>query len=1324
MSDKLIFYLPNILIMKIKLQLIILCLGLLFIPQVLKAQDADNDGVLDDYDVDNNNDGLVDTITCASLSGAASPQGDAITWSKNGLNVFTIGNNTNGLGYQESGFQQEVYLKGETLTVLDGASDYTFPASSWTAGSANTSVGTFANGTIDFESNYYRRTTSPRIALLRTTTSGGFISGNSGSGVYVYPETGAEAGDYYTVNINFTVPVRSFSFDMIDTFDTTGNAAINSYEVYVDGNLVAYLRGEFIGDDSTGNVNLYDADGILMGALFSGQNLEDTFGVTANSGINQVSIRHIVNVGQLPIDTHEPHGLDTFAYSFVCVPPIDIDSDNDGIPNNIEIQTTLGYLAPSGTVNASGAYAGLWNNYGTGLTPVDTDFDGTPDYLDLDSDNDGTPDIEENGMANATVGTDTDSDGLDNIFETTNINDAVLDVNEDIEDPTDLSILPDADGDLASGGDLDYRDLLDVNPPASATIDFDGVDDYLDSDLDLSGYDQTTIMAWVKLDDSFAASSMVLNYGGLNIQAHSSRQIWMEVNGVIVTSSKIDRGVWTHLALVFDRTSPSTKLKGYLNGKLFSSSNDGALGSSISSSVNKFTIGSRASDHLMLFKGNIDEVRVFDTALTEDQLQHIVYQEIEGGSGSVRGSVIPKDVEDVLTDAKIPWLDLVAYYPMTDIVNSTTSDFSSKDHTARLHYITTVQPQTAPMPYVTSSDGDWTSESTWLHGDVWDIENAASNKDWSIVQISNDVSASHTIKNLGLVIDTGKTLTVAGGDYAVENTFYLELNGTIDLEGDSQLIQTDKSDLVTSADGKILRRQEGEASPYRYNYWSSPVGTPGATSLIDNNASTNNPNNSGFSLDMLKYNTGLDCQFTSGHTGNGTISTYWLYTYINGRTYWDWAQINPSIALETGVGYTQKGTGTTAPEQQYIFEGKPNNGTILIDVADVGGPGSIANATKTEYLLGNPYASAIDIHEFIDDNVGVIDGYLQLWQQWGGASHNLSEYEGGYAQVNKTGSIRAYQFVSFYGANNGSQDGTIVPTRYLPVGQGFIAEIVAASGHVEFNNSQRIFIKESDADGSDDTGSVFSKTTKAKPSSKTTSTINVTSNSMQKIRLEFNSVQGPETRHELLLGFSDFTTDAYDYGYDAKNPEASNNDLNLDLEGQNMNIQAYASISDEKVVPLNFRSSGDNAFEIRISELDNIEESQAIYLRDNLKGTYFDLTQDTAYGFSSAQGIFNDRFEIVFQSEQQSLSTETSTFLENHIYFQNTTNTLFVKKLNADVSKLTLVNMRGQVVLELADVSKERIENGLQFSNLSTGAYVVCMRTQENEVLTKKIIVN
>uniref|UniRef100_UPI002606D1E7 hypothetical protein n=1 Tax=uncultured Algibacter sp. TaxID=298659 RepID=UPI002606D1E7 len=89
----------------------------------------------------------------------------------------------------------------------------------------------------------------------------------------------------------------------------------------------------------------------------------------------------------------------------------------------------------------------------------------------------------------------------------------------------------------------------------------------------------------------------------------------------------------------------------------------------------------------------------------------------------------------------------------------------------------------------------------------------------------------------------------------------------------------------------------------------------------------------------------------------------------------------------------------------------------------------------------------------------------------------------------------------------------------------FMAEIIA-DGQVEFNNSQRVFIKEADADPSDDqVGSVFSKSGKDKTSNGNTSKREETASPMKKIRLEFSSTSGPETRHELLLGFSAFTTD-------------------------------------------------------------------------------------------------------------------------------------------------------------------------------------------------------
>lgn len=952
---------------------------------------------------------------------------------------------------------------------------------------------------------------------------------------------------------------------------------------------------------------------------------------------------------------------------------------------------------------------------------LDTDNDGVPDYLDLDSDADGCPDAYEGD------GTYTEA----NLVRDLSMNGGST------NNFYNLGTGPDSN----NNGLLDIAEPFGQNPSDSIdnlvsncplAIDFDGVDDVVmaPNTFNLNGLTETTLQFWVKSNQAAQTNAGVIGQKGvIEITHNGTLECKLFSQGNLVTFSDplwlANTNNWEHITLVFNKGT----IQLYHNGLKQYESTDINL-TSLASSLEPFTIGGPISTTgtSNYFNGWIDEVRVFNRALTETQIQQTVYQEIEEVAGLVHGAVINKAIEDFNTGNTVNWGDLSLYYKMgSNFINRQVEDHSVNTFNGSLFNIYTQQEETAPMPYVTSAAGPWGAEATWLHGNVWDIEDIPNNKDWSIVKIANNVTANHDIKTLGLIIDPNQSLTLQG-DHLVENNWYFELNGTLDLEHDSQLVQTENSDLVTSPNGNILRRQEGTSNPFWYNYWSSPVGVTGATTLTNNNDSVNNANNSNFNLQMLKNESGINYQFTPDYTANGNISNYWLFTFSNALTYWDWARITELSPIQPGTGYTQKGTGTGAAEQQYIFDGKPNNGTILVPVDDVGGTGSTPSTTKTEFLLGNPYPSALDIHKFIDDNEGVTKGYINLWQQWAGNSHILNEYQGGYAQVNKTGTIRASQFISFYGQNTGLLEGTLLPTRYIPVGQGFITEIendgvLPFSGTVEFNNSQRVFIKESDANGTYTDGSVFSKSTSKKSKKNNESITTTKTEAMQKIRLEFNAVSGPDLTRELLLGFSNFTTDGYDYGYDAENTTLSNNDFNLNFEGKNMNIQAYASISDDKIVPLNFSSSGNNSFQIRITELENIDETRNIYLKDNLTGIYFDLKSEAPYEFTSNQGIFNKRFEIVFQNEQQTLSIENIALENNFIIYQNKTNTLFIKKLVDDVPKLSLINMRGQNIMEMTNISKSRLENGLQFNNIASGTYIVYIRTADNEVLTKKIII-
>ena len=296
-----------------------------------------------------------------------------------------------------------------------------------------------------------------------------------------------------------------------------------------------------------------------------------------------------------------------------------------------------------------------------------------------------------------------------------------------------------------------------------------------------------------------------------------------------------------------------------------------------------------------------------------------------------------------------------------------------------------------------------------------------------------------------------KSLEIA--DNELKNTWYLELNGFIDLENESQLIQTNESDLIVGTNGKLERDQQGTENLYTYNYFSSPVHSSNPDTTVDGNESYTIES---VMMDGTDSNNPVAIDFVGGYNGNNTSSPiktarYWLWKYGNLATdYYNWEHVLETGSLKVGEGYSMKGPGTGAVsnEQNYTFSGKPNNGTILLPIT--------ANNT---YLVGNPYASAIDADAFIFDNLN-LTGELYFWEHFAGGTHNTLEYEGGYGIYNLSGGVPAIQHDYTTGGTDASGGtGIKTPRRYVPVGQGFFVE-GASSGDIKFENDQRVFVKE------------------------------------------------------------------------------------------------------------------------------------------------------------------------------------------------------------------------------------------------------------------------
>ncbi|HSM63602.1 MAG TPA: LamG domain-containing protein, partial [Gillisia sp.] len=489
-----------------------------------------------------------------------------------------------------------------------------------------------------------------------------------------------------------------------------------------------------------------------------------------------------------------------------------------------------------------------------------------------------------------------------------------------------------------------------------------------------------------------------LGSGGYDLVINNGAPTFRWGNISVSTSTKLTTSRWYHLAVSYN----GDKYVLYVDG-LDVGTKTGVNPLSIES---PFIIGAMYNNTTPevpsnYFKGWIEELRIWNKALSEDQLHFMMNQRLEIGVSPVKGTILPLEVPGTLS-----WSDLQGYYQLVaediDIDNGLTLDEATSKIDGVLKNMDTNQDNSAPLPYKSSSNDVWSDKNTWARPDVWDYPNAlginGERIDWNIAEISHEISSGgNDIKLLGLISKEG-TLNILNPNDDEDETnsgqglfisHYLKLNGSIDLIGESQLVQTEGSILDPDSAGYIERDQQGTASSFNYNYWSSPVVPQG-------NAINSTYSVAGVMMDGTDSKAPIILNFGQGVTfadgalnsaGNSQeISNYWIYKF-RGKAdeYSDFKHIGSTGVLNVGEGYTMKGTSgrvAISDRQNYVFKGMPNNGNISLTVGK-----------DQNYLLGNPYPSAIDANKFILDNLSasggtntqnIFNGALYFWDHFGG----------------------------------------------------------------------------------------------------------------------------------------------------------------------------------------------------------------------------------------------------------------------------------------------------------------------------------------------------
>ncbi|MDX1604321.1 MAG: T9SS type A sorting domain-containing protein, partial [Salinimicrobium sediminis] len=558
---------------------------------------------------------------------------------------------------------------------------------------------------------------------------------------------------------------------------------------------------------------------------------------------------------------------------------------------------------------------------------------------------------------------------------------------------------------------------------------------------------------------------------------------------------------------------------------------------------------------------------------------------------------------------------------------------------------------------------------------------------------------------------------------------YLLINGIIDLNGESQLLQPHGSIVDGASTGHLDRDQQGTQSSYNYNYWVSPVG-PGASNAAYSVG--------GVMMDGSTPETPQDLDFgptyyyaDADYTGRKKISEYWLHKFHGtANDYFTWDHIGSTGTMNAGEGFSMKGTMGSAAildAQNYTFRGLPNNGDIT--------PGVTGNPEN--YLIGNPYPSAIDAIKFIEDNLtlagpkNVFNGTIYFWSHFADKTHYLEEYVGGYAAFNISGGVRAVAIDERINAT--TEEGGQVPKQYIPVGQAFFINTVVDSsldpdiqdddlptsaqisgGPVIFKNSQRVFEKEATS------RSVFHSQEKKGAATATTNNSSSQEVEQNKIWLKFKSPKG--YHRQILVTADQRATENFDLGFDAPMIDENVEDMYWYFNKYQFVIQGVPDFNIERVLDLGINVEQKGALSISIDDLDNIPDEMNIYLADSLNQVVHDLRAEP-YETESEAGTFTDRFKLVFQDKTQIEEPEVPIIEEGPfevLYVTGTRNVLLRNPELLEVDRVYLNNMLGQQVHVYYNVPSEK-EVELPVKRFAAGVYIVKVH-YEGGIVTRKVI--
>jgi hypothetical protein len=168
-------------------------------------------------------------------------------------------------------------------------------------------------------------------------------------------------------------------------------------------------------------------------------------------------------------------------------------------------------------------------------------------------------------------------------------------------------------------------------------------------------------------------------------------------------------------------------------------------------------------------------------------------------------------------------------------------------------------------------------------------------------------------------------------------------------------------------------------------------------------------------------------------------------------------------------------------------------------------------------------------------------------------------------------------------------------------------------------------------------------------------------------------------------------------------------------------IQGVHDFNPNQEFPLGLIVEKGGLATIRLDKLENIDPSLEIFIKDTSTGKTVQINNGS-FQINLDAGIYEDRFELVFQGTQDNQLGVTETDLDNKIlvYYDSKSSNLHIDlTVNSEVSGGMIFNFLGQKISAIHAFTKSITVP----CHVSTGAYIIQLNTK-NGVVNKKIIID